>query len=122
RLDQALNSSYAHLSRFFHTLLSPSPDSTILFSCHSAATRTYTLSLHDALPIYDVARRDADHRIPGAAAQQVRAGLADAAPGIRRSEEQTSELQSRVELVWRLLLEKKKQRWEELITASPPSS
>src|SRR5712691_6377449 len=40
----------------------------------------------DVAPIHvqhdDVARRDADHRIPGAAAQQVRAGLADAGPAL----------------------------------------
>src|SRR6202045_5563774 len=65
----------------------------------TATTEIYTLSLHDALPIYQQNReitvqnnflaqnvtRDADHR----------------------SEEHTSELQSRENLVCRLLLEKK---------------
>src|ERR1041385_9529255 len=64
----------------------------------TATTEIYTLSLHDALPIY---RPDAGG---GAAAGPARRR---AAPG--RSEEHTSELQSRLHLVCRLLLEKKKQ-------------
>src|SRR2546425_9248874 len=78
----------------------------------TATTEIYTLSLHDALPIYqeehgppvelsaagepprdDEARDDADHT------QQ------------HRSEEHTSELQSLAYLVCRLLLEKKKKKW-----------
>src|SRR5690349_24230839 len=68
-----------------------------------AATEIYTLSLHDALPIY--------HRLAGAGPAPnddnlfvLRARLA----GRGRSEEHTSELQSRRDLVCRLLLEKKK--------------
>src|SRR5690606_41769838 len=53
----------------------------------------------DALDLADV---------PGSAAR-VRALLAPALPGTSRSEEHTSELQSRENLVCRLLLEKKKQ-------------
>src|SRR6266511_6444655 len=62
----------------------------------TATTEIYTLSLHDALPIFDLdrPRRGPPHR-PAFA------------PG-RRSEEHTSELQSRENLVCRLLLEKKK--------------
>src|SRR6266436_10191068 len=66
----------------------------------TATTEIYTLSLHDALPILASPRA---------------AGAADGAPvhqpGQRRplrSEEHTSELQSRLHLVCRLLLEKKK--------------
>src|ERR1041385_9512269 len=61
----------------------------------TATTEIYTLSLHDALPI--------SHRRQLAAWYDE--GLAGA-PGIR-SEEHTSELQSRLHLVCRLLLEKK---------------
>src|SRR2546428_13578242 len=73
----------------------------------TATTEIYTLSLHDALPIYslreialanDVAaldRRDVTYGSPGRS-------------GETRSEEHTSELQSRSDLVCRLLLEKKK--------------
>src|SRR5438105_7119434 len=78
------------------------------FSNDPATTEIYTLSLHDALPIW--VRVDA----PGAAAGDGpvlgRARRCPAAPerGHHRSEEHTSELQSRVDLVCRLLLEKKK--------------
>src|SRR6266536_6077904 len=64
----------------------------------TATTEIYTLSLHDALPI------------SGRAASEVHASSTcpTASPCPRRSEEHTSELHSRVELVCRLLLEKKK--------------
>src|SRR5438045_5263462 len=62
----------------------------------------YTLSLHDALPIYWVRRRSSadSHRAPA----HRRRGSSPS----RRSEEHTSELQSLRHLVCRLLLEKKK--------------
>src|SRR3712207_8589005 len=88
----------------------------------TATTEIYTLSLHDALPIY--ARRRAwpgrmagFHRCqppPRRAARRDhdrlshRALLHGVADGSDRSEEHTSELQSRQYLVCRLLLEKKK--------------
>src|SRR5437870_7632319 len=65
----------------------------------------YTLSLHDALPIWaghvELRGPDGDRRRPPGRL-----------PGGRRprSEEHTSELQSRGHLVCRLLLEKKKKR------------
>src|SRR5436309_9852684 len=71
----------------------------LFFFTDTATTEIYTLSLHDALPIY-----------AGAPAGV----LDDALPGLQppvalgaRSEEHTSELQSRENLVCRLLLEKK---------------
>src|SRR3712207_7341692 len=89
----------------------------------TATTEIYTLSLHDALPIWDRAR-------DGRAAELVAEGQPAPAtldePGlverpqrrqpdterpqrlVGRSEEHTSELQSRQYLVCRLLLEKKK--------------
>src|SRR3712207_7304686 len=89
----------------------------------TATTEIYTLSLHDALPICgpDPAagvrgdRRRArgaaagagPRRAPGAHPAAVPAGRRGPAP---RSEEHTSELQSRQYLVCRLLLEKKKTR------------
>src|SRR5437870_13014475 len=63
-----------------------------------APTEIYTLSLHDALPIY-ARRQGGRHRHPGGN---------DGRAGRDRSEEHTSELQSRGHLVCRLLLEKKK--------------
>src|SRR5260370_40445859 len=65
----------------------------------TATTEIYTLSLHDALPILEVVGE------PGSR-QRVQTGDPIAA-GIR-SEEHTSELQSHLNLVCRLLLEKKK--------------
>src|SRR5258707_5627660 len=67
----------------------------------TATTEIYTLSLHDALPIYASAtpQPTPNIRLPTAR-------LA----GTWRSEEHTSELQSRQYLVCRLLLEKKKKR------------
>src|SRR5476649_3096467 len=62
----------------------------------TATTEIYTLSLHDALPIF-LHRRDR------------RRGSSGDRPGDEgRSEEHTSELQSHSDLVCRLLLEKKK--------------
>src|SRR5206468_9909853 len=72
----------------------------------------YTLSLHDALPI--CAGVPSAHRRRGLAGSPTGGGPAPSAPprpgaaAERRSEEHTSELQSRSDLVCRLLLEKKK--------------
>src|SRR5262245_66067282 len=67
----------------------------------TATTEIYTLSLHDALPIFDGTRWVPCK--PGFLLPvRVKAGL--------RSEEHTSELQSLRHLVCRLLLEKKKKK------------
>src|SRR6185503_21166181 len=63
----------------------------------TATTEIYTLSLHDALPISTAC--GCRPTAPTAAPARCRTG---------RSEEHTSELQSRLHLVCRLLLEKKK--------------
>src|SRR5947207_12599795 len=82
-------------------------------------TEIYTLSLHDALPIFGAGRPPADRvgrdrQLPHARPRQLaRSHLAlpagDPAARLRlgRSEEHTSELQSHSDLVCRLLLEKK---------------
>src|SRR5436189_911387 len=76
----------------------------------TATTEIYTLSLHDALPIYRVSHpRDTVRRCPVAPRRVRRRG--HPAPTRRaRSEEHTSELQSPMYLVCRLLLEKKKKK------------
>src|SRR2546422_3538947 len=79
-----------------------------------ATTEIYTLSLHDALPISLLPAQPpcrTSRRGKGPASRHyARAGSAAAPAGIRsRSEEHTSELQSRLHLVCRLLLEKKKE-------------
>src|SRR5471030_3501138 len=73
----------------------------IFFFYDTATTEIYTLSLHDALPIY--VRRLVLRR--GVGSDHGRPHHGDAA----RSEEHTSELQSLRHLECRLLLEKKKQ-------------
>src|SRR2546429_8690159 len=70
----------------------------------TATTEIYTLSLHDALPIFRRASGQGGPRLHAAALE--RPYPAGRALG-RRSEEHTSELQSRLHLVCRLLLEKK---------------
>src|SRR3712207_9274126 len=91
----------------------------------TATTEIYTLSLHDALPICPgavdgLAYRDALTGLP------TRALLdrdLDAALSRARSEEHTSELQSRQYLVCRLLLEKKKSISKPASSrVSPPST
>src|SRR3989442_9453400 len=86
---------------FFFLFLRLPPYFIFFFFNDTATTEIYTLSLHDALPIYprggiwaiSVVRHVVPH---------------DCWPGRKRSEEHTSELQSRPHLVCRLLLEKKK--------------
>src|SRR2546422_6069860 len=79
----------------------------------TATTEIYTLSLHDALPISG--RRVAQARRRGGGGRDGHRGERPAGlpfPHRRadRSEEHTSELQSRLHLVCRLLLEKKKKK------------
>src|SRR3712207_8630400 len=85
----------------------------------TATTEIYTLSLHDALPIFERAIEGPHGGAGRAAARAGAAGeqhhlgrrvwLVDLLrQDVLRSEEHTSELQSRQYLVCRLLLEKKK--------------
>src|SRR5687768_18620674 len=89
------------------------------FLKHPSPTVIYTLSLHDALPIFrpmDAGRHWLGNRrlyrslptiwIHGSFTPSSKSHLATME---QRSEEHTSELQSRLHLVCRLLLEKKKQ-------------
>src|SRR5256885_11907055 len=85
----------------------------IFFFNDTATTEIYTLSLHDALPIYHDQRtrgdpRPSSPRPPGPGTPGTNAGRPRL--GRLRSEEHTSELQSPCNLVCRLLLEKKKKR------------
>src|SRR5690348_18158625 len=88
-----------------------------------ATTEIYTLSLHDALPIcVPAAARAARRQWREGRRRQARHGfrLRDerASQAARRSEEHTSELQSPVHLVCRLLLEKKKTQIKSILAAS----
>src|SRR5205823_14037971 len=80
-----------------------------VFCKETAPTDTYTLSLHDALPIWmrQPVMREPQGREPGVAR---RAHLRHHLRDTLRSEEHTSELQSLAYLVCRLLLEKKKDK------------
>src|SRR3989442_13649926 len=91
---------------FLSTVLSFISFCLFFFFNDTATTEIYTLSLHDALPIsggqLGILRRfhanACDQRV--LLAREIR----------QRSEEHTSELQSRPHLVCRLLLEKKKKK------------
>src|SRR5688572_31574661 len=87
-----------------------------------ASSEIYTLSLHDALPIYELAgvgnanatgSLDTDYtatvrcRNHGGQIVDVKSQVTTAPVTTGRSEEHTSELQSQSNLVCRLLLEKK---------------
>src|SRR5690349_23033511 len=92
----------------------------------TATTEIYTLSLHDALPIYH--ERWRRPRGPVQDSQEMTPmrfrvtfdGVLVASSGTiddaARSEEHTSELQSRRDLVCRLLLEKKKKKKKKVHT------
>src|SRR5258707_11471413 len=73
----------------------------------TATTEIYTLSLHDALPI---SARVPEDRAQQSHARDRRLRARGQGRGGERSEEHTSELQSRQYLVCRLLLEKKKKK------------
>src|SRR5205809_2172936 len=78
-----------------------------------ATSEIYTLSLHDALPIFDLLALGAAQKgarvVTGLG--EIERLLEHLEPGDDgRSEEHTSELQSRLHLVCRLLLEKKKKK------------
>src|SRR5438477_8090690 len=86
---------------------------TLFFFNDTATTKIYTLSLHDALPICThQSQRPNTAGIPIGEddINLLLAAFAGDIPGriVNRSEEHTSELQSHVNLVCRLLLEKKK--------------
>src|SRR5205809_8107612 len=99
----------------FHYVASPLHmlDLLTFFFNDTATTEIYTLSLHDALPICRLpqppARGQGRHGVrprgepPGEPDDSLRLARG-------RSEEHTSELQSRLHLVCRLLLEKKKKK------------
>src|SRR5687768_18028084 len=92
-----------------------------MFNKLRASTNTYTLSLHDALPISVVEEARAPvHPAAHVEVDEIEVGerrdrvqrrdetpIPEHVAHVDRSEEHTSELQSRLHLVCRLLLEKK---------------
>src|SRR2546422_5711020 len=99
-LDDFFTSLHVHLCLFF------------FFFNDTATTEIYTLSLHDALPIcnWQVAIEF------NATGTKIFGEVTEQNVGKHRSEEHTSELQSRLHLVCRLLLEKKKKKKKEQLT------
>src|SRR5438067_11358239 len=96
--EQQLRDENAHNDTSVHGVLNPTYQAGLLFNA-AQPTIIYTLSLHDALPISDpttTAVASPSAICPTTCAPRSRA----------RSEEHTSELQSRFEVVCRLLLEK----------------
>src|SRR3712207_9092108 len=99
----------------------------LFFFNDTATTEIYTLSLHDALPIFARAhlarargrlarvRVEVDGLEDGRVVGEVPEAV-ERVEGARaaRSEEHTSEIQSRQYLVCRLLLEKKKQQYDQV--------
>src|SRR5438105_15399324 len=87
---------------------------TLSLITHPVLSPIFSLSLHDALPISWLIHETGNAAMPGA--WMALAGLLSLVATLvltsrgfeHRSEEHTSELQSRVDLVCRLLLEKKK--------------
>src|SRR2546422_11101711 len=107
-----------HVMYFFFTF-APSLSLLFFFFNDTATTEIYTLSLHDALPIYPAPGWKKRVRFDAPMlklcqlmiARSVRWLMSSVAGfGCVRSEEHTSELQSRLHLVCRLLLEKKKKK------------
>src|SRR5260370_2243568 len=76
----------------------------VFFFNDTATTEIYTLSLHDALPIFSAGMGPAAELLTQ---EKQRLIAEQKAVNERRSEEHTSELQSHLNLVCRLLLEKK---------------
>src|SRR5207244_10807715 len=90
----------------------------VVFPCFcfsdTATTEIYPLSLHDALPILALRQRGKRRQYCDKRQRELGDPRSDAAAGHGtndRSEEHTSELQSPDHLVCRLLLEKKKKKY-----------
>src|SRR5258707_3900682 len=106
----------------------------VFFFNDTATTEIYSLSLHDALPISGAdghralggdADQDLEQRAHRAPARRTGKTADDRARGSargHRSEEHTSELQSRQYLVCRLLLGKKKHRHRQALRPSTASA
>src|SRR2546422_5216588 len=89
------------MSHFLSLTLRPTTSFSFFFFNDTATTEIYTLSLHDALPISRRLR---------AGPPRVHHGWRRLRDGAAEIGKHTSELQSRLHLVCRLLLEKKKKK------------
>src|SRR5439155_26973471 len=106
-----------YTSSFIHSVFRTCHSFPFFFN-HTATTEIYPLSLHDALPILappspeeptsTTAKRESNAMVTSAAFPKRETPSMPTRFAMVRSEEHTSELQSRGHLVCRLLLEKKK--------------
>src|SRR5437763_7206885 len=83
------------------------------FFTDTPTTEIYTLSLHDALPIWPPSPNT---MWPSSTGSKASASIGSSIQAPARSEEHTSELQSPMYLVCRLLLEKKKNKPTKLLS------
>src|SRR5690554_7764161 len=99
---------FTYINVYYSTSFSHFISFAFFFFNDTATTEIYTLSLHDALPILgSTGACRSCQRVPRTS--RVRTPPSASGDGTR-SEEHTSELQSRPHLVCRLLLEKKKKK------------
>src|SRR5260370_42160910 len=98
------------MSNVLFLLIGLPSSSTFFFFNDTATTEIYTLSLHDALPIYKFVWRvrTKGYELLRASLRELFYEQTSKKLGQVRSEEHTSELHSHLNLVCRLLLEKKK--------------
>src|SRR5699024_12486948 len=81
---------------------------------HPSTTELYTLSLHDALPIFTPEQYISSSVQSKRSKRSGKSNhLVSVVRVVKRSEEHTSELESRFDLVCRLLLEKKNKKNEQ---------
>src|SRR5205807_3631120 len=114
-LMQYADSSWYHHTVLSNLLSSITSISIFFFFNDPATTEIYTLSLHDALPIFTIYRIGRTDVRPYHQHDHPPTSPPRPHPRRPRSEEHTSELQSPCNLVCRLLLEKKKKK----ITPTP---
>src|SRR2546430_9579352 len=101
----------------YHSHTGLPPNFHFFFFNDTATTEIYTLSLHDALPIWQHAFFQMLHQGTDIVPLEI---IAVQRPSHGRSEEHTSELQSQSNLVCRLLLEKKKTN--QIVETKSPST
>src|SRR2546421_8223419 len=107
-----------HVFAVFVFTIRPGRSPAFFFFNDTATTEIYTLSLHDALPISRSRSGGSSSRCSAASSATRRGSWGRAC----RSEEHTSELQSRSDLVCRLLLEKKKNQPAAAVAEKIPAS
>src|SRR5438067_3909597 len=106
-------SQFIHYFQLHFLSLSLTFSFLFFFFNDTAPTEIYTLSLHDALPISNAPTSRDSRRSVSGLSERIRIPwgfwwATTPSSRVSRSEEHTSELQSRFDLVCRLLLEKKK--------------